>query len=684
MISSPWRWLRRHRWIRRGVLLVSTLWFTLLSVGAGLALADGGAGVSVADPLLSWMKITDTHGVPIYAYQISGPSAKLNPMPTLWLALANMCWQFYSTIAAYGIWFIDWVNGFSWFGLLNDPATSIAGKFSVMLSQMNLTAAFMVIAAVVAFLHYAMGRKASAIYELAATWMIAALAVGALSNPIGATGGDNGWIMQARSAGLQAAGAMITPVEGEYTLDTRTGKALDQPKLNVSTDTQALQSQLTSSLVDVFIRWPNQLVNYGKVLDGGACETAYTDSMKNGPYRETNVVMDKIKSCDQAAGDFADNPSLGQGGTALGLTPAAFTLILLAWSLAGGIIVSVALILYKSVTMLWSALQALLPGRARMGFFMDLGEMAASFILLVVSVFFLAIYIDLITGTLKGADSSTLVKTFVTTDVLLVILLVLYRKQKERIQAAAGKIASFLATRPGGGVAPAAPRRNWAPAAAAVGAAMTGARMMRRGRHGSAAGQPLHGGSGPEDPPVRHPRAFVFVFGGGSGSSQAPRQRVPLRVVDDEPQPRSTRDRLLQITARTAGRAVLGHATGGVSTVAIAAMRARKAALSARAKQQQLVAGASRARGVLPAGPQPRQLGPGPSGTRGSGGGGAAPSGPRPGRGGFFGWLRDRRNPSTGQAGFSRVRTSGGSVVLVPQAGPASAGRAAWWRRRRG
>lgn len=679
MITAPWRWLGRHRWIRRAVLTVSALWFTLISIGAGLALADGGAGQAVADPLLSWMTIKDTHGVPIYAYQISGPTTKLNPIPSLWLALANMCWQTYATIAAYGIWFIDWVNGFSWFGLLNDPATSIAGKFSMMLAKVSLGQAFMVIAGLMAFLHYGMGRKASAVYELVATWIIAALAVGALSNPIGITGGDNGWIMQARSAGLQAAGAMITPIEGDYTLDTRTGKIVDQPELNVSTDTQALQSELTSSLVDVFLRWPNQLVNYGKVLDDGPCESAYTDAVKSGPYRETNVVMDKIKGCDQAAGDFADNPSLGQGGTALGLTPAAITLILLALALAGGIITSVALILYKSVKMLWSATQAMLPGRARMGFFMDLGEMAAAFILLVVSVFFLAIYIYIITDTLKGADSKTLMKTFVTTDIVLILLLVIYKKQKEKIQAAAAGIASFLATRPGGGVSPTPPRRNWAPAAAAVGAAATASRLMRRGHHRTPTPaeptEPSGAGTGPTI------NAFFFGGRGAGAPGASPRERVDLNIVPNgQDRPKSTRQRLLEITAKTAGQAALGHATGGASTAAIAAMRVRKAALAARAKRQQLVAGANRVRGALPGGPQPRQLGPGPSRPGGGGGGQSGQAGPRSGR--FRTWMRNRRGVNPSQAGYSRVQ-AGGSVVLIPQNGAAGAtGRAPFWRRR--
>lgn len=666
------RWLRRHRGVRRGIWTTIALWFTLIGVGAGVAAADGFSGQASADPIISWMGLKDTHGVPIWAYQISGPTGGLDPRPTLWVSLTNLAFNSYLEITAYAIWFVDWINSFEWFTMLNEPAVSMGSKFQMLLGKLSLAQAFMVIAAVAALIHYGFGRKASAIYELFATWTIAALAAGALANPVGAVSGDGGWIMQTRGAALQMAGAMITPTEGDYVLDAKTGRIIDKPEVNVSADTQALQAQMTSTLVDVFVRQPAQLINYGRVLDGGACEQAYTDITKDGPYREDNVVMDKIADCDKTAAQFAKNPSPNQFLTALALLPASFALMVLAGAIAGGIMSATAIILFKAIAMLWSSLKALLPGGARMSFFNDLGEMIASFMLLWFSIFVLAVYCTLLTAVFKDGDPATLPKTFFMVDIFLVVLVWLYIKQKKRIKESAARIAQLLATRPGGSPAAGPTKSSWTAPAAATAAAMTARRMGRR-HHGTGQGtqEDPDAVAGGDDNSRRTNVIFINGMGGGRGG--APRQRVNL--VQNRTAGQAAKVRLAQIAQRTATRAALSYATGGVSSAAIAAVRTRQLALGARKTF------------ALPGGPQRPALGPGPS---------PRPSaGPRPGSGSdgrakpfsrMAGFFSRRRRPAGGFTdGYERITSSGGAAVFIPvDQAPASAPKVSRLRFRRG
>ncbi len=682
-LPSPVAWLRRHTWIRRALLTTTFLWFVGITVGAGAAVADGFSGSNAAGSLISWTGLSDTHGVPVSGYQISGPSGKLDPRPEFFVSMAQACFDFYRFIAVIAIWFIDWITSFEWFSLLSTPAVDIGGKFSMMLSQVHVEQAFMAIAALAALIAYGLGKRSTAVYELCATWVIAALAAGMLANPLSATSGDNGWIMQTRAGALEMAGAMITPVSGEYVLDTRTGKAVEKPEINTSTDTAALQKQLTGKLVDTFVRQPAQLVNYGKVLDKGPCESVYTEASKNGPYADNDTVMNKINDCDKNAAEFAKHPSPSQALAAIAVTPAAFILLFLAILIAGGIISSVAIILWKSISLLWSRIQALLPGGARAGFMLDLGEMIAAFILMFFSIFCLAIYIAIISAIFDDGKEGALMKTFVEADIALLVLLHLYRRQKARIQASAARIAAFLGKRPGGSAPVKAPSSGWTPGRAALGA-VTASRLLRR--------NPAPTPHDPNPTNITHNNVNIFGAGAGAGSQQ---QNTPyddnttVTQMPDQAPRQSAAARLAMITGKVAGQAALGHATGHLSTAAIAAMRVRRAALAAKAAHAAVTAREDNTAGVLPAGPRLRALGPGPTRPRPDDTADSAaprttpPRSPRPGGGGLFGFLRGRGTSTGYDTGYQRVRTASGAQVLVSQPNPTQPGTGLWSRLRR-
>lgn len=690
-----WRVLGRHLWLRRTLLTLAIGWLVMISVGASVCLADDISGKSAGDPLITWMSLTDSHGVPIYAYQISGPKEPtgldaLNPIPKtaiMWHALAEMSFTGYRTITAYAIWGIDWIASFEWFQMLNEPAMQLSGRFSMMLDQINVMPAFMAITALVAFLLWASGRGASAVYELVACWIIASLTVGMLANPTSSVGGDEGLIMQTRNTGLEMAGAMTAPVQGDVVLGTD-GQVVQEPNIDTTTDTNQLQSQLTSRLIDVFVRQPAQLINYGKVLDKTGCEGAFNDITKDGPYSDSSIPMDKITECDDEAGGFAANPSSSQSMAALALSPAGLAILFLAVLIAGGIVSAVGWALYSAVKMLWSNLQALLPGGNKDSLAMDIAEIMVNLALLWFSVFILAIYQVLVTGIFNEADSEALPKTFIQADILLILLVWIYKRQKDKIHQQAERIGRFLSKRPQGNSFKSPVRPHWNPVKTMAGAVAGTTMLMRRRRTPAVAASHTFA-----------PTQINFFGGQGAEEQQeSPRSRVTVTQVDPEPHSSPAR-RLAMLTGKTAGRALLGHATGGASTILLAANRARRLALdtSQRDSQRREIEGRLRPR-ALPSAPTRPQLGPGPaSGNQNPRSGDASrpgrPNRPRPSGGGLFGWMRNLRSAGSTKSaadGYRRIRTRDG-VVLVPStpaSGPSSGGgrsaaSAAWLRRRR-
>ena len=81
----------------------------------------------------------------------------------------------------------------------------------------------------------AKGKWALGIFELFASLVIAALAVGAFANPVEKVAGDSGLIMQTRDVGLDLAAGMAN-------------------NGNVEGDADAMRQTVTATMVDTFIR----------------------------------------------------------------------------------------------------------------------------------------------------------------------------------------------------------------------------------------------------------------------------------------------------------------------------------------------------------------------------------------------------------------------------------------------
>lgn len=646
---TVWRWLRRSR---RGRIVLGTLvllWFGALGL-SGFAGADPTTPAPTprqgAVAAMSWMELTDSHGVEIYAFQISGPESLRDPLGTVWRFLAESTFSIYQLIVSYAIWFVDWVTGFSWFDMIATPAVSVSGRMSMLLGQIHFAEAFMTITAVSAFFLYARGRTSTGLYEVFACCLVFALSVGVLANPISHTSGSDGLVMKSRDIGLEISGALITPAQGEFVLDSRTGKVVEKPRVDTSSDPDELRTKLTQSMVDIFVRQPAQLVNYGRVLDGGPCESVFTDATKGGPY-EAESTMKKISGCDAGAAEFAEKPNFGMTLTAIMLVPAGFVIVALAVVMGGAIIVAAANVLFQSIRILVSAVIALLPNGARAGLLQSVGEIFQSLLMITGTVAMLALYQTLLSEVFRSADPTHLPKTFVMVDILLVVMLVLYKKFKANIQATGHRVAQFLAQRPGDGNTPIpAPQRAWSPNLPTA-AAIAAAARRHRPRDGH------------YPPPAPLPTPAASNTGGGSAPTWSVR-------VTPNTAPTRPRGDTIRTVRQLAGRAVMARVTAGGSTAVRALQaghRTRQLAVGRAGLARQLEA--RRRTTALPAAPVRRELtaGPGPRAKHSS----TPPSSPQsPTRGGGVrGWMSGILGRRSSGAGYRRARAKDGNVVFV-------------------
>ncbi|WP_345433824.1 hypothetical protein, partial [Modestobacter marinus] len=227
-----------------------------------------------------------------------------NPGKIIWSFAIDLVWGIYRSCVVVAIWFLDWALSFTWLTIVATPVLAIGDSLQVIVDRFGVAPLFATAAALIAATWMARGKWALGIFELFASLVIAALAVGAFANPVEKVAGDSGLIMQTRDAGLGLAAGMANngDVEG---------------------DADAMRQAVTAAMVDTFIRVPTQMINFGAVLDGGGCEGSYDEIVRGGPYGSEDDIRDAIEDCDETLGDAAANPGPGQFASAMILSPAA-------------------------------------------------------------------------------------------------------------------------------------------------------------------------------------------------------------------------------------------------------------------------------------------------------------------------------------------------------------------------
>ena len=396
--------------------------------------ADGSGQLGRTPPVLSWIELTDSRGISIWNYELSlDRGGVTSPDKFFWSAVTDSAWGAYRSWCALALWFLDWVLSFDWLRIIAAPLLTAGDAMASVVTQIGATKALLTITAVAAVVWMMRGRWATGIWELAIALVIASLASGVFAQPVRMLAGDSGLIAQSQQWGLTLSTTLAN--HGEPT----------------GQNAQQLRKAQMGQLVDTFVRAPTQLVNFGRVLDGGKCEDVYNDALKGGPYGTKSTIRDKVNGCDRALGEYAAQPTASMGLGSLLFMPASVVVLLLTIVLAGSVIAAGCNAMFQGLKAIVTLITGLLPGGGRGSLMLTAAETVIAMAIILFTGVFLGIFLQVVQALFTSGSGESFPRTFAIVDVVLVVGIVIYRRQRQRLKDAAHRTAALLSKRPGRG-----------------------------------------------------------------------------------------------------------------------------------------------------------------------------------------------------------------------------------------
>jgi len=496
----------RHRvrsWAGRvATLSTAVMVFLLVHVQAAAADPASLAPFGQTPPALAWIHLEDSRGISIWDYELSlDRGGVTSPDKFFWSAITDACWGAYRAWCALALWFLNWVMSFGWIHTIAAPLISIGDAMQGVVTQLGVAptlATIATIAAIVAVGWMARGRWATGVWELALTLVIAALATGVLAQPVRLLAGDDGLIVKTQQAGLELSAA----IDGQ---SGTSGQTPDQ-----------LRRAQTGVLVDTFIRAPTELINFGIVLDGGRCETVYTTAVKAGPYGSSADLRNKVGGCAPAAKAYADQPTASMAIGSVIFMPAAFIILAMTILLAGSVIAAGCYAMVAALRLIVSLVTGLLPGGARGGLFRAVADTVISLLIIMFTTVFLGVFLLVIQAMFAAGSGQSIPRTFAIVDVVLVVGIVIYARQRRQLKAGAERLAQWMAQRPGqGAAATRLPERHASRLSAAAGGVVRTATSLAQMR-ATRAVLTRTGGATPINPRPQSHNASTGASHGGS------------------------------------------------------------------------------------------------------------------------------------------------------------------------
>ena len=327
----------------------------VLTVGSTVTyLADMAAAVAASTPppppILSTFNVTDENGYGVSLYNLDiDHGGLLHPWKSMIAFPLELGWEAYRWTVGGVAWAIDWVLQFGWVSVLTTVATQIGDALQTsIVGRMGLLTMMVSLAGVVCGLWILRGGLAKGLGELFVSLTIAALAAGYLAHPVTTVAGPNGLLPKAQDAAVQISAGILG--------DTQDGGE-DQAQLRKAT---------SGAIITDFVRIPQQLLNYGAVIDDDPkCKPAYDaalmleqedddsgDPDPSGLLAALTTPRSMVGHCNSAYGKVASNPGFGQIISLMVLAPAALGLLLFAGLFIFALITAVVFMLYESVKLI--------------------------------------------------------------------------------------------------------------------------------------------------------------------------------------------------------------------------------------------------------------------------------------------------------------------------------------------
>lgn len=280
---------------RRKWALVAVLVGVFVLAGAAYAWADPGTGAGAAegDPLISWMGIKDSYGVPVAKYTLTlNHGNASSPVVTAFANLASMLYELYLCVTATALWLIGWVMDFEWLSLFASPFQTIGAGIGKAMDTYGLAASALAVLAIIAVVTILAQKVAKAVSNIAMGLLMVGLAATVFAHPLAQMIGPDGLLAKGRDTGMEIA----ANVSGGHN----------------ASDTGVL----VSSLADRFLRKPTQMINFGVVSDSISrkCEEAWSNGIKNG---RDDKLKDDMEDCDAKKGEALHDKAMANPSSIL-------------------------------------------------------------------------------------------------------------------------------------------------------------------------------------------------------------------------------------------------------------------------------------------------------------------------------------------------------------------------------
>lgn len=403
-----WKWLTIHRKTR--ALLIAIAVCTLCTfLNQQTAFADDSTSGSINTFYLPVDKVTDSHGVPISAYnELPLDYGRATyPMRLIRGFLLGAGWSLYVMANYLIISAVDFVLGMSWLEWLISPFTFLANTISGTIGKLFIVPTALLFSAVAAAFLWLKGSKGAAIAEVTVALVISAIIVSPAANPITYFTGDNGAIQKSVEYGNEVGNGITTDPNAE---NTNGGSAIN------------------ASIIDVSLRTPVQVLSFGKALDG-KCAQTFDDKAKAGETAED--IRKAVNACDKDAKAANETDSL----TAL----AFFAIFWIGFSGLWAIVMVMLFFILKDVffallnaiNVIWRGVLAVFPWGTRYGFYNSFAQMWINIVAVGACVMVTAIYLWLY-GKLTEFTSGAIMifQNFILGIIALVMAYTLFKMKK--------------------------------------------------------------------------------------------------------------------------------------------------------------------------------------------------------------------------------------------------------------
>ncbi|WP_410633880.1 hypothetical protein [Amycolatopsis sp. cmx-4-83] len=274
--------------------------------------------------------IDDGYGRDLHNYDLFAnlPSLLDNPMPAIWLWLANIGFAAGKYAVGFSVWFTEWAASTEVTDWIKAPARSLESIWQAsVIGELRLREIAMLIATCYLGLLFARGLTTRAWRETASTIAVNVLAFAILTHPVDFLVGDDGVLSLSRDLGADVSSVIMGQEPGG------TGNPA---------------APIGQALIDNLLITPWETLNYGTPIsrvDGidGACQYSVKRILDDGPWSGKDDST-KARELDGCPGDYGKYNEVADGDRALG-----------AWLYA------IAMLLFAILTICLNAVQVLAP-----------------------------------------------------------------------------------------------------------------------------------------------------------------------------------------------------------------------------------------------------------------------------------------------------------------------------------